>query len=146
MRAQGRFHAAIAGLDAAVLEREPAVGTWPVRDVVAHLIDWGNESLLAAEHALGGPAVAHHPLADEGYNERSVARHAGDGWASLREQLDALFARAIALTAPLTAAQLAQPADYPWGGTGTLDEVLGGIDAHQEEHTAQIERWVAAAR
>jgi hypothetical protein len=144
VRAQQRFNAAIAGLDTATLEREPAIGDWPIRNAVAHLVDWGNEALLAAEHALGGPAVGHHPITDDDYNEQSVARHAGESWAALKAQIDDLFTRAIALTAPLSPAQLAQPADYPWGGTGTLDDVLSGIDTHEEEHTAQIEDWRAS--
>ena len=144
VRSQERFCAAIAGLDAAALEGESAVGEWPVRNVVAHLVDWGNDMLLAVEHVLGGPAVGHHPLSDEGYNERSVARHAGESWADLKGQIDDLFARAIALTAPLSPEQLALPADFPWGGTGTLDEVIGGIDMHQEEHNAQLEEWRAS--
>src|SRR5262245_1527177 len=109
VRAQERFNAAIAGLDVAVLEVEPAVGDWPLRNVVAHLVDWGNDTLLATEHALGGPAVAHHPITDDDYNARSAARHAGDTWADLKVQFDDLFARAIALTAPLSPEQLALP-------------------------------------
>jgi hypothetical protein len=143
-RAQERFNVAIAGLDTATLEREPAIGDWPVRSVVAHLVDWGNEAMLAAEHALGGPAAGHHPITNDDYNDQSVARHTGESWAELKAQLDDLFARARALTARLSPEQLAQPADYPWGGTGTLDEVLSGIDGHQDEHSAQIEDWRAS--
>jgi hypothetical protein len=141
-RAHDRFRQAVSGLDAAVLETMPAIDVWSVRDLVAHLVDWGDEILLAAEHVLGGPPVPHHPIADfEAYNAASVARHRVEPWPALEAKLDDLFTRASALIGQLLPEQLAVPVYYPWCESGTLDGLLRGIDEHQEEHNEQLEAW-----
>src|SRR5688500_6334846 len=101
-RSYDRFQRIVIGLEQAVLETTPAVGEWPVRDVTAHLIDWGEEILLAAEHVLGGPPVPHHPFVDfEAFNVASATRHRADPWPILQARLDDLFARAIAFAGRL---------------------------------------------
>lgn len=141
---RARFDAAIADLSPIQLEEVPAVGTWPIRDVVAHLIDWHAELLRAAEHGLGGAAPAGHPIADDDYNERSVARHAGESWAQLAAGLGAAFDHAAALAGDGAADRLGAPTTFPWGGAGTVEGMLAAIVEHQEEHTAQLEAWRAS--
>ena len=92
---RARFDAAIADLPSEALEETPAVGTWPVRNVVAHLIDWHTELLLAADHALGGAQPTGHPITDDDYNDKSVARHAGENWAQLVASFRATFDRGV---------------------------------------------------
>jgi hypothetical protein len=141
-RAHNRFRRAVSGLDSPVLETVPAVGVWTVRDLVAHLVDWGEETLLAIDHVLGGPPVQHHPIVDfEAFNAASAARHCAEPWDSLYAKLDDLFRRSLALVERLSPEQLALPVDYPWDDTGTLDGLLRGIDEHQEEHNEQLEAW-----
>lgn len=140
---RARFDAAIADLPGEALEEVPAVGTWPVRNVVAHLIDWHTELLRAADHALGGAQPAGHPIIDDDYNDKSVARHAGEDWAQLAASFRATFDRAVALACESTPEQLGAAATYPWGGAGTVADMLGAIVEHQEEHNAQLESWRA---
>lgn len=141
---RARFDAAIAGLPPATLEATPAVGDWPVHDVAAHLIDWHGELLRAAEHARGGPPPAGQPITDEAYNDRSVARHAGEPWSALAAHLDGIFDRAVALADRCSSDELGTPAAFPWGGAGTIADLLRALVEHQEEHNAQIEAWRAS--
>jgi uncharacterized protein (TIGR03083 family) len=140
---RARFDAAIADLPSEALEETPAVGTWPVRNVVAHLIDWHTELLLAAEHGLGGAQPAGHPITDDDYNAKSVARHSGEDWAQLAASFRATFDRAVAIARDSTPEQLAAPATYPWGGDGTVEGMLVALVEHQDEHNAQLESWRA---
>lgn len=34
-----------------------------------------------------------------------------------------------------------QEVTFPWGGTGTLSEALGGLAWHKKEHVETIQRW-----
>ena len=139
-----RFGAAIAGLPPDTLEHTPAVGIWPVRNVVAHLIDWHTELLRAAEHGFGGPQPADHPITDDAYNDTSVARHADESWAQLNARFGEIFGDALAIAGRSTPEQLSATAAFPWGGAGTVEEMLRAIVEHQEEHNAQIEIWRAS--
>jgi hypothetical protein len=141
---RARFDATIADLPCAALEEAPAVGTWPVRNVVAHLIDWHTELLRAADHGLGGAQPTGHPITDDDYNDKSVARHAGEDWAQLAASFRATFERAVALAGDSTPEQLGAPTAFPWGGAGTVEGMLAAIVEHQEEHNAQLEAWRAS--
>lgn len=141
---RARFNAAIAGLPSDTLEHTPAVGVWPVRNVVAHLIDWHTELLRAAEHGLGGPQPAEHPITDDAYNDTSVARHTSESWAQLNAHLGEVFDHAVTLASRCTPDELGAPTAFPWGGAGTVEEMLRAIVEHQEEHNAQIEAWRAS--
>ena len=134
-RAQADFLAAIEGLD----ERQVVVGDWSARDVVAHLVDWNKEILLAAEHLLGRNAKpAHHPIVDhDRFNAASAARHAGDDWAALKAELAHAVERAIE-TAGLFDGRLEERVDHPWNNHGTVRDLFHGVCGHQEEHTAEL--------
>ena len=140
---RARFDAAIADLPSEALEETPAVGTWPVRNVVAHLIDWHTELLLAASHGLGGAPPAGHPITGDDYNDKCVARHASESWAQLAASFRATFDRAEAIARGSTPEQLDAPATYPWGGGGTVEGMLAALAEHQDEHNAQLEAWRA---
>jgi hypothetical protein len=134
-RAQAELLEAIEGVD----ERERIVGEWSIRDLVAHLVDWNEEILLAAEHLLGRRAKpGHHPIVDfDRFNAESVARHAGDDWVVLKGELARTVERAIEMAAEL-ADRLEEHVDHPWNNHGTIRDLFHGVCGHQEEHTAEL--------
>ena len=144
VESRARFDATIADLPSEALEEAPAVGTWPVRNVVAHLIDWHTELLLAADHGLGGAQPAGHPITDDDYNDKSVAQHASETWAQLAASFRSVFDRAVLIASESTPEQLDATATYTWGGAGTVEGMLAAIVEHQDEHNAQLETWRAS--
>jgi hypothetical protein len=137
------FHDAIARIDPAVLEREIAVGDWTARDSVAHMIAWNEEIFLAAEHLLGGPRPAHHPIVDtDAYNAAVVAAQRATPWPALAARLDATVQRAVDLSARF-AARLEEPVEHPWNNHGTIRDLFHGVCGHQEEHVAELRAWRA---
>ena len=144
-QAHADFLAALDGLDASVLEREPAVGSWTPRDVAAHLVDWNAEILLAAEHLLGGPRPGHHPIVDvDAFNAQHAAAAArrGDSWPAVRSRLDKSVDSARQVAARF-ADRLEDPTDHPWNNHGTIRDLFHGVCGHQEEHTAELRSWRA---
>jgi hypothetical protein len=133
-RAQADFLVAIEGIDP-----DAAVGGWSVRDVVAHLVDWNEEILLAAEHLLGRRAKpAHHPSVDhDRFNAESAKRHAGDDWVALKNELSGTVERAIVVAGELEG-RLEEPVEHPWNNRGTIRDLFHGVCGHQEEHTAEL--------
>jgi hypothetical protein len=140
-RANAGFLGVLEGLDAATLERAPAVGAWSARDVAAHLADWNEEILLAAEHLLGGPKPGHHPIVDhDAFNAARAALHRDEPWASARARLEDTVARAIALSARF-ADRLEEPVEHPWNNHGTIRDLFHGVCGHQEEHRDELRAW-----
>src|SRR5688500_14052946 len=141
-RAQGELLAATEGVDP-----DTMAGGWSVRDVVAHLVDWNEEILLAAEHLLGRRAKpAHHPIVDhDRFNAECAARHAGDDWASLKDRLAQTVERAVATAAELED-RLEEPVEHPWNNRGTIRDLFPGVCGHQAEHTAELRAAPQAGR
>jgi hypothetical protein len=130
-----RLDAAVAGRDAATLEREPVCGIWTWRDVAGHLTDWNIELLATAEHAAGEPAPTDHPIEDgQAFNTTHSAARAGDTWATTKQSFDASVDRALALLERLSPEQLQAGIEYPWGGPGTVTELLRDFPGHWDEH------------
>ncbi|HEV8638338.1 MAG TPA: DinB family protein [Chloroflexota bacterium] len=140
-RAHADFLGAVEVLDPSALERAPAVGKWSARDVAAHLADWNEEILLAAEHLLGAPKPAHHPIADiQAFNEAQATRHLDEPWAAAKARLDQTVARAIELSGRF-ADRLGEPVEHPWNDHGTIRDLFHGVCGHQEEHTEELRAW-----
>jgi hypothetical protein len=126
---------AIAGLDEKAM-REVWLGTWSVRDIVAHITGWHAEMIPALERLGRGEA----PYADgayddyDGWNARFVAARRDRGTADLLREADTSH-RELLLAAgklPDTSFAEGQPA------AGLVDGVGGG---HYREHAAQIRDW-----
>jgi hypothetical protein len=136
--AHADFGAALEGVEVDALEREAAVGQWSARDVAAHLADWNDEILLAAEHLLGAPKPADHPIVDvDRFNHGRAARHGGEPWSAVSARLDGTVERAIALAGRF-ADRLEEPTEHPWNNRGTIRDLFHGVCGHQEEHTAEL--------
>lgn len=146
--AHHRFIAASVGGPALRLEREMICGDWSARDIAAHVAAWNVEMLSAARAALGQiQAPAHHPIADgEAFNQEQARANAGRTWSDVVAWLDATVRDAVILAEPLGEADMARPVTFPWGGTGTLGDLMGGFDGHAVEHVADLERSSAAWR
>lgn len=141
---QARFLAAVEGVDATTLETVEAVGVWTPRDVTGNVIAWNWELLWAAQAALSGTPVEHHPIVDgEAYNQSQAAKRKDASWAETRAELDRSFAESLALLATLTPEQLEQPATAPWDEPTKVGNLFAGIAGHTDEHTAQLEAWRA---
>jgi hypothetical protein len=141
---QARYVAAVEGVDPTTLETVAVVGVWTPRDVTGNVIDWNWELLWAAQAALNGSPVEHHPIEDgEVYNRSQAAKRQGASWADTRAELDRSFDESVALLATLTPEQLAQPATPPWGGEAQVGNMFADIAGHTDEHAEQLEAWRA---
>ncbi len=140
-----RFTATISHLDQATLEDEPALGTWLVRDLTAHLTGWIDALLATAEFGLGGPVPAHMTITDfDAFNAANVAAAGHKNWPTVLAELDSSVERAAGWVATLTDEQLATEMDFPWGQRGTISRLLGIIPHHHDEHRQDVEAWLAS--
>ena len=127
--------AAIKGLDDRQM-REVWLGTWSVRDIVAHLTGWHREIIPALARLGRGEA----PHADGAYddadawNARFVAARQGLTPAALLDDLERSHRELVRAASRLPDEEFAEGKIAP----GLVDGVAGG---HYQEHTAQIREW-----
>lgn len=141
-RAHERFRALVEGYDPIVLETEPAVGSWSVRDVAGHLADWHRETLAAAEHILGGPKPRYHPIKHrQSFNTMSAAVRGTEPWEATAADLAAARDSVLAFLDRLAPEQVRAIGPFPWGEVGRLQRLIQELIDHVDEHAAQIEEW-----
>lgn len=141
--AHQRFLDAVEPLGDTVLESEPAVGTWPVREVAGHLAAWNLLILAWARAQVDGSQDDLQPIRDfDGFNAESAVRTSSMSWSDVKAELNATIRSAEEFISGLTDDQLTYPANYPWGSSGTLAGLLHGIDEHQEEHLHELQSWL----
>ena len=140
--AHRRVLTAVEGMEPTVLENQPAVGSWSVRDVVGHMVDWENEMLNAAEHILGGPAPKGQPIKHiQSYNNLRGALWGIEPWSAALGDFQQAHERALRFVEHLTPEQLDTIGPYTTGRVGRLSGLMEHVTGHLEEHAAQLEAW-----
>jgi len=132
-----QLRAAVHGLDEARMS-EVWLGTWGVRQIVAHIAGWHREMLPALERVARGQT----PYADGAYddfdrwNARFVDQRKDVATRELLHELDTSHREFLEAVARLSDADLVD------GGRarGLVDGVGAG---HYREHSAQITEWRA---
>jgi hypothetical protein len=111
---------------------------WTLADHVTHLADWAEEGIRAVDvfRRLG------YWLADpdegiDAWNARMVARHPGDGAATVLERFDRTRAGMLDAVEGLSVAELRSPDGWSWA----YDCLYG----HVRKHLALLGPWCAAA-
>jgi hypothetical protein len=127
--------AAIKGLDDRQMS-EVWLGTWSVRDIVAHLTGWHRETIPAlARLGRGEPPYADGTYDDgDAWNARFVAASRGLRPAALLEDLDRSHRELVLAASRLPDEEFTDGKTAP----GLVDGVAGG---HYREHAAQIREW-----
>jgi hypothetical protein len=127
--------AAIKGLDDAGM-REVWLGTWGVREIVAHITGWHREMIPAIER-LGRGEAAHADGAYDDYdawNARFVTARRELTPAALVDELDRSHRDLVRAVSRLPDEDFGEGTVAP----GLVDGVAGG---HYQEHAAQIRQW-----
>lgn len=128
------------------LDREPAVGQWPIRQVVRHMLGaiYGFSAVvqLATEaHAAGSPL---REPTDEEFSRAKAMPAPQDRLATgaVKDVANALFSahqRALQAMALVRDDQLEMPALF-WDGEMPLRFRLHRFEAHLRQHTIQVEK------
>ena len=129
------LRAAVQGLDEARM-REVWLGTWGVREIVAHISGWHREMLPALERfARGAEPYPDGTYADfDRWNAHFVAERKDVPTSELLAEMDRSHADFVGAVRRLAAGDLAEGAK-----ARTLVDGVGA--AHYREHAGQIADW-----
>ena len=124
---------AVAGLDEAQM-RQVWLGSWGVREILAHITGWHREVIPGLERlGRGGEGPPEYDDFD-GWNARFVAAFGGWASADILRELEASHREMVSTVSRL-------PDEYLVEGKAVSGLVDGVAGAHYREHAEQIREW-----
>jgi hypothetical protein len=118
---------------------------WRIHEMLAHLAGWDEAATTClTRHLKGSPA---QPIATQGidsYNMHSIRSRAALNRSQIIQEWEFEREKLKGAIRGLSSAQLQDVTVYPWGGRGTLLNLIKGIIAHENEHAREIEQMLDA--
>jgi hypothetical protein len=158
-RARESLLTSIEGVDERTIAEAVVFGDWTVKDVLGHIVSWGDELRSEIGEILIDPAPRYSYMisSDRGYEEWNRSQAAGKKLSSLREilaELERDHAETVGLLERLTPDELQRRGVVPWRieglpppeevtpGTSMSVAALIGIHIqHMKDHAEEIGRW-----
>ena len=140
---------ALRGLDEAALTTEPVFEDWTIKDIVGHVVSWGDEfrAEIRAIRASPAPAYGYLISSEDQYREwnmREAARKQSWPWSKIQEDLERDGQEMAALLQQLSDAELGKRGVVPWHfKTLKIGWLISTHYIHMREHTALIRKWRA---
>ena len=161
-QARNQLLAAVEGLETKSLSTEIIVGNWTAKDILGHVVSWGDEFNADAEAILGGrhPGYEHVIRADDDFNEWNQAQAATKrAWTWRRMHAD--FDRYCHATTrfierlqpgdlrkrgvtPWIRAAVSHPASLSRTDTESVETLMKFHYRHMFDHARMLERWSRA--
>ncbi len=129
----------ITGLEDAALDDPNVVGTWNIREALAHILawdQWGDEALAALER---GEAPS-RPRADE-VSQSALAQHRGATVAELERLLRTARLAIISRLAAMSDEERSEPRYTLEGKLISANDFVDGFIDHDHEHSCHIRAW-----
>ncbi|MFN8474453.1 MAG: DinB family protein [Anaerolineae bacterium] len=112
-----------------------APGQWVARGVVAHLAAWDEISTVFLNAAAAGAPTPPLVPDDDAFNAQAVAE--AESLSAVQVVLRFHAARA-ALVAAVSGLDADMSVAVPWGGHGTVREVVLGLVSHERYHVGEL--------
>jgi uncharacterized protein (TIGR03083 family) len=138
-----RFHSAIARLTPAQLQTPGVVGTWSIKDVIAHFIVHEQFALHELQHALRGERYRPEEPEPATINDRAVAERRAQSLGDVLQAWDESYHQVVAAVRSLTDAAFDPTRSVVQLLEDTIDGALGNNTYdHYAEHLPAIEAWM----
>jgi hypothetical protein len=143
-----RLEKTLATLDAAELVREGVVGTWSVKDVLAHLVAWEKLFLAWYQAGVQGSAPATLPVgmgkrAIDALNLEIYTQNQGRSLEAILEEFRASYRQILAVIEGIPESDMFGRGRFNWTGELALvDYIAGNTCSHYAWARSQISKWV----
>ncbi|MDX1995354.1 MAG: ClbS/DfsB family four-helix bundle protein [bacterium] len=142
-----KLHSALDNLSAVQMEQGGVVGTWSVKDVLAHMIYWNRFPIEEIGHALRGEPFPNKDWEDDEINAQVVAQYQANTADDVRAEFNTSFMEVVEYIRRLPDSAF-QPGNEIEQQTG---ETIHGIFAnntydHYALHLEQIQEWMRQTR
>lgn len=112
---------------------------WRMKEVLDHITGWDDAIIASIKSMLAGDVPA-TPAARgiDAYNAETVTSREAIPYAVTQREWEASRAELLGLIRQMTDAQLHQPFTLPWGGSGTIEDLVEIFTEHEETHAREI--------
>ncbi len=120
---------------------------WTVREILAHLSGWDDATISFIRTILEGgqPGLTLAAQGIDNYNAESVSTREGLDYDHIyREYLETRRVL-LELIHQMPEEQITQKFVLPWGGYGTLADMVNIFVPHEEEHAEDVQKIIADA-
>jgi len=116
---------------------------WTIREIVAHLSGWDDAAIGFVSALVKGetpPIPA--PRGPNVYNEETVSTREGLSYDHIvREYVDTR-SKLIAVLHQITEEMVTQKSILPWGGEGSLEDIVQVFGPHEMEHAMDVKKII----
>ena len=117
---------------------------WTIREMLAHLSGWDDAVIAFIQSLMAGQTPA-TPAARgiDVYNAETVATREGRDYDHIYREYIETRKILIRLMREIPAEKITTQYTLPWGGTGTLVDIVNIFGPHEEEHAEDVEKIIA---
>ncbi len=136
----------IQGLSETQLSQKPVEGTWTAKDLISHVTTWEITVLQPLKQLLETGTFMPTPIPNHlAWNDQQALIWQQKTLAQVQDEMNITRQQLIAAAEKLPPAQWDLVLLAPWGGEGTLAQLLAGLAAHEMEHAESICKGFAGA-
>jgi len=112
---------------------------WRMKEVLDHITGWDDAVVASIKSFLAGDIPA-TPAARgiDAYNVETVTSREAIPYEVTQREWEASRAELLSLMQKMTDEQLHTPFGFPWGGQGTIEDLVEIFTEHEETHAKEI--------
>jgi hypothetical protein len=116
---------------------------WTIREIIAHLSGW-DDAMIGFVNALltGKTPPTPAPRGVEVYNEETVSTREGLSYSHIVREYIETRAKLIDLARQMTEEMVVQKSVLPWGGEGSLLDIVEVFGPHELEHATDVQKII----
>ncbi len=133
---------AVEGLSEEAMTASPAVGQWTIKDLLAHVAAWDEESLRGIRELLRGERPRFLDTDWDQWNAKEVEKRRALSRQAVLEELKRSHREFLEFLRGLGEAEWERPREERWKRYKvTVAWMVGGVIGHDREHAKQIRSW-----
>src|SRR6266496_4374285 len=112
---------------------------WRMKEVLDHITGWDDAVIASIKSFLAGevPAIPASRGIDA-YNAETVSSREAIPYEVTQREWEASRAELLSLLHKISDGQLHTPFGFPWGGQGTIEDLVEIFTEHEETHAKEI--------
>ncbi|MBI5294557.1 MAG: DinB family protein [Chloroflexi bacterium] len=116
---------------------------WTIREIIAHLSGW-DDATIAFIKALvsGGQPATPAARGPNVYNAETVSTREGLSYDHIYREYIETRRVLLELIRAMPEEKITQPFTLPWGGEGTLEDIINIFGPHEEEHAGDVHKLI----
>lgn len=112
---------------------------WRMKEVLDHITGWDDAVIASVKSFLAGDIPATPALRGiDAYNAETVSSREAIPYAVTQREWETSRAELLSLLSKMTDEQLHTPFGFPWGGQGTIEDLVEIFTEHEETHAKEI--------